>query len=93
MAEAANLPLRVEVNHYRVRHEGLGRADLAGVLFSLEARAPWEPEPGESATVLQILGLYLVSHLVEEGRVGEGEAHRLELAFNNHDPLDNNTEA
>lgn len=88
IAEATKLLMRVEVNHSRLRYDGLGRSNPAGALYCLDIPFPWEPLTENVTTDLQIFGIRLIGHLVEEKRMGKVEANRLENAFDDFEPVD-----
>jgi hypothetical protein len=72
--------------NWRLHTSGeLGRDDPAGILYRLTVPGAREPGAGSPSTALQVVGLYLVDALRDQGLVEEEDADRLVGAFNNHD--------
>jgi hypothetical protein len=75
----ADVRLSVEIDEYR----RLGRDDPEGIVYVLQVPRQPESGPGESASTLQVLGLYVVDFLLEVGLLHRDDADRLIGAFNN----------
>lgn len=91
MTSWANVRFCIGINWYRRANGGLSKSDPSGVLYRIEIPTPHEPAPGDSATTLQIVGIYVADDLREQRILAEDETERLRLVFNNLEPGDDNT--